>query len=384
MAYNVLKGSVEGSVDQHADQEIGGVKVFKNTVSASVFYDTDAQSPCATVNRVAIEELAATNTAGILTYEGNKIAKAHRNLVFDGRSFKTDNAVFNTITGSAGGLTNIPADQFAGKISGDFINAGLGLEASRTQLKIKKHDGIKLTDEGLSLDLAPNGGVKFNHGKLQIDPTNAHDVTVAGQNISDEDTILIYDASRAELCYTTFKNLYDSYVSMKIPHAAGSINAIQIKGRKTFESSENFTYDLKNNTLTVKGNTNTLKAEVSRELKSNGETHLNGSVFKSIKTINYKNYEIQSDDNTVLLDTTNNSITVTLPPAKENYGRVINIKTIAENNQNDENETKYSVKIKTDGELIDFTTEIVINSSCSSRTLHSDGANWWVTSANGS
>ena len=29
MAYNVLKGAVEGSVDQHADQEIGGVKVFK-------------------------------------------------------------------------------------------------------------------------------------------------------------------------------------------------------------------------------------------------------------------------------------------------------------------------------------------------------------------
>ena len=48
MAYNVLKGKVEGSVDQHADQEIEGVKVFKNTISASIFYDTDAQSPCAT------------------------------------------------------------------------------------------------------------------------------------------------------------------------------------------------------------------------------------------------------------------------------------------------------------------------------------------------
>ena len=37
MAYNVLKGAVEGSVDQHADQEIDGVKVFKSTISASVF-----------------------------------------------------------------------------------------------------------------------------------------------------------------------------------------------------------------------------------------------------------------------------------------------------------------------------------------------------------
>ena len=32
MAYNILKGTVDGSVDQHADQEIGGVKVFKNTI----------------------------------------------------------------------------------------------------------------------------------------------------------------------------------------------------------------------------------------------------------------------------------------------------------------------------------------------------------------
>jgi hypothetical protein len=47
MAYNMLKGAVEGSVDQYGDQEIDGIKVFKSTISASVFYDTDAQSPCA-------------------------------------------------------------------------------------------------------------------------------------------------------------------------------------------------------------------------------------------------------------------------------------------------------------------------------------------------
>ena len=65
MAYNVLKGKVEGSVDQHEDQEIGGVKVFKNTVSASVFWDTDAQSPCATMKDVAITKIqgGAQNTS---------------------------------------------------------------------------------------------------------------------------------------------------------------------------------------------------------------------------------------------------------------------------------------------------------------------------------
>ena len=70
MAYNVLKGKVEGSVDQHGDQEIDGVKVFKNTISASVFYDTDAQSPCATENNVAIKKLSSDTKFGILTYQG--------------------------------------------------------------------------------------------------------------------------------------------------------------------------------------------------------------------------------------------------------------------------------------------------------------------------
>ena len=70
MAYNVLKGAVEGSVDQHGDQEINGVKVFKNTVSASVFWDTDAQSPCATMKDVAINKVTGTTkgagTPGLL------------------------------------------------------------------------------------------------------------------------------------------------------------------------------------------------------------------------------------------------------------------------------------------------------------------------------
>ena len=30
MAYNILKGNVDGSVDQHADQEISGIKIYPN------------------------------------------------------------------------------------------------------------------------------------------------------------------------------------------------------------------------------------------------------------------------------------------------------------------------------------------------------------------
>ena len=69
MAYNILKGAVQGSVDQYADQEIDGIKVFKNTISASVFYDTDAQSPCATMKDVAITHIEGARSGSVLTYD---------------------------------------------------------------------------------------------------------------------------------------------------------------------------------------------------------------------------------------------------------------------------------------------------------------------------
>ena len=83
MAYNVLKGNVEGSVDQHGDQEIDGVKVFKNTVSAATFYDTDAQSPCATENNVALKQLEGETSGGIIVYDTDKVARTSRFLRFD-------------------------------------------------------------------------------------------------------------------------------------------------------------------------------------------------------------------------------------------------------------------------------------------------------------
>ena len=83
MAYNLFKGVVEGSVDQYGDQEIDGVKIFKNTISASVFYDTDAQSPCATIKNVAIEKIKAGAPNALLIYGGQKNAYTDHGLRFD-------------------------------------------------------------------------------------------------------------------------------------------------------------------------------------------------------------------------------------------------------------------------------------------------------------
>ena len=384
MAYNVLKGTVEGSVDQHADQEIGGVKVFKNTISASVFYDTDAQSPCATENNVAIKKLNSTTKGGIVTYEVNKLAKSHYNLTFDGKTLTTDNAVFKNITADASGLNNIPANNLVGHLNVDTIVCDNDLETHNGLLRVRKSNGITTTEEGLSVDLSPNGALSFKNGKIIVEPQNTLDVTTGGQNISDSDIVLLHDGSRGELRHTTFKNLYDGYISVKIPKASGTINAVQLKGNRGFASSDNLSYDVGSNTLNINGNTRTLDAEINRNFKSNGATEINGALYKTIKTVSETEYQIQDTDNTVLLNVSKNNILAVLPPAKENYGRVINVKVVVDEDQKYNIRGARAAKIKTNGELIDFTKEIMLKSNYSSRTFHSDGVKWWVINANGS
>jgi len=384
MAYNVLKGTVEGSVDQHGDQEIGGVKVFKNTISASIFYDTDAQSPCATLKDVAIQSINEGKKASIITYEGDSKGKAHYNLTFDGKALKGTTANFDNFIGGASGLIEIPAGELTGLMSADIVKHGSSLYSDRGALEINKSDGIKITDSGVSLDLAPNGALKFENGKVKVQIDNTLDVSVSGQNISDNDTILMYDVSRGDLRHTTFKNMYDGFINLKIPHPAGTVNSVQFKGRKGLSASDNLTFDNSSNTLTIKGNSKTLCAEISQEFISNGKTEINGSLYKSIKTVSDFDYEVQDNDSTILVDITSNSSTIMLPNAKNNCGRVISIKGIIGEQQKYRIRSNNSVKIITNGELIDFTQQIILKSNYSSRTFHSDGNKWWIINANGS
>ena len=137
MAYNVLKGTVEGSVDQHGDQEIEGNKVFTNTISASVFYDTDAQSPCATLKDVAISEIIGTTKNGVLTLNGDNTARAHYNLTYDGNQLTTKHIHAESYSGSGRGLTDLPSNNFTGLISGEHLKLGPGLHVVRGNLQPK-------------------------------------------------------------------------------------------------------------------------------------------------------------------------------------------------------------------------------------------------------
>ena len=382
MAYNVLKGVVEGSVDQHADQEIDGVKVFKNVVSASVFYDTDAQSPCATENKVALQSITNERKGAILTYQGNKTAQCHYNLIFDGNTLYVQNAMIDKITGSASGLRDLPADKLIGAVPAHSINYGHGLGSHKHELRVDAGDGIIANGDGTSVSLYPNGGLGFKSRKLLIDPENALDIRENGQNLSDSDLLLVYDATRRETRHTTLQNLYDGFLNFKVPHPGGTKNSIQFKGAKEFEGNGNFTFEPRNNTLSLKGKLRSTAVEASKKIEANGSLEINGALYKNVKVISDAAYDIQDSDNTVLCDTTNTNIIVTLPPAKDNCGRVITIKKICVDKY--KLISSHHLKIESDGGKMDFFKDISLKSNYSTRTFHSDGHVWWIIEKSGS
>ena len=380
MAYNVVSGIVSGSVDQHADQEISGIKIFKNTISASVFYDTDAQSPCATEINVAFDKLVGGSKNSLLTYQGGKVVKSHYNLTFDGKTLNTQTGIFKTLTGSGCGLWDVPATKLHGKVPAHSINFGGGLEAHGATLKVNVADGIKSDKEGVAVDVLTNGGLGFKSGKLTVNPENSLDITTNGQNISDADLLLAYDSTRGEVRHTTFKNLYDGFLHLKVPKPQGPMNSVQFKGNTGFKGERGFTYEPRNNTLAVKGTIKTLNACVTKKLETTGDLEINGALYKEINVTAAETYEFKDTDNTVLFDTTTHSIVATLPLAKENVGRMITIKKI---HQNKYKLRSFVLTVKVEDGLIDMSSEITLKNNYAIRTFHSDGKNWWIINKSG-
>lgn len=374
MAYNVLKGVVEGSVDQHADQEINGVKVFKNTVSASVFYDTDAQSPCATMKDVAIKSIVGGGNACVLTYDEEGIARANYNLTFNGKKLTTKFIHAEEFHGSGENLTNIPPDRFVGKVGADSISFGAGLHSVRGDLQVNSGDGISVEEGTVSINLATNGGLAVRNSKIVLDLEKTDSIRQGGQNLSDSDLLVVSDISHGNISHTTLSNFYDSYIKNKAPQPAGAVGDVQIKDRSGFTSTSKLSYDTSSDTLNVDGNITTNVFKINKSL------HCAGSVYGNIKGIDSRIYETQADDYTLLCDTKDSPITVMLPPACNNIGRIINIKKA---NSNKYKINSYPVVLKVAEGTIDLTDEVIIKTNYSSRTVQSDGNAWWVISSKG-
>jgi len=374
MAYNVLKGSVEGSVDQYGDQEIEGIKVFKSTISASVFYDTDAKSPCATLKDVAVTEIKGKIPGAVLTYDGVGILRTCRNLKYDGATLTARNIFARSITGSACGLREIPVNKFDGVIEGKYIQHGLGIHSVRGKLQVKIADGLHLDKDGIGISLDSKSGLALKSNKLMVDPTKSSNINRAGQNVSDEDVLLIADATNGVLYNTTLLNLYNNYIDTKMPQAAGAKNAIQLKGRKGFAASSKLSYDTVKDILMVEGRA------IAHEMEVEGDLVCRGAVVQNINCVTQEHYEVAPDDYTILCDSIKKPITVMLPPACNHRGRILIIKKA---NSDPYNLRSYPVAIKAAEDRVDVHKEILIKVNSSARTLQSDGSRWWVIATKG-
>jgi hypothetical protein len=369
MAYNVLKGNVEGSVDQHGDQEIDGVKVFKNTVSASVFWDTDAQSPCATMKDVAITKINGGTKGAFLLFEDDKTVKTHHNLTYEDGTLYARRIKALTFVGSAGGLDNIPADKFNAKIGAQFIEHSHGLHNVRGSLQVKPGDCVTVDEAGISIKVNNACGLSLKSGKLTIDPSKADPINRQGQNLSDNDLLLVSDISSNETKNTSLKNLYDGYLKLKVPHAAGPVGAVQIKGNTEFQSSAKLTYDISTNSLNVDGKVKTNSVEIDKKLVCQG------AVYHNITKTSDKEYKVKDSDHTILCDSSNNKVKVRLPAPCNSTGRILIIKKA---NSDQYKLNSNVVEIHCEESKIDISDSVILKSNYSTRTLQSDGEAWYV------
>lgn len=376
MAYNVLKGNVQGSVDQHGDQEIDGVKVFKNTVSASIFWDTDAQSPCATMKDVAIKSIKGNVNNGLIVCDKEHGARTHHNLKYDAdtETLSANTLSARTFIGSGIYLKDIPNNAFTGPIDANFLNHGLGLQNLRGNLQLKTSNGLVLDEHGVGLSLALNSGITIKSNKVSIDPAKLESINLEGQNLSDNDLVIVADVSRGTTRNTTLANLYDSYVKAKVPHPTGTAGTIQFKGKRNFESSDNLTFNGQTNTLNLEGTLDSTTVVSKAKMLCQGAVHYN------ITKITDKEYNVDNSDYTIICDAQKNHVNVKLPPAQNNTGRVIVVKKA------DSGKIKLTankVAVTCEDSKIDLNNKTEIKMNYSSRTFQSDGENWYIIGTKG-
>lgn len=374
MAYNILKGVVEGSVDQHADQEIGGVKIFKNTISASVFFDTDAQSPCATMKDVAIVSIKGGSTNSVLICDKETGARSHHNFTYDGESLRVHTVKASLFEGDASGITKIPPDRFSGLISANFIKHGPGLQNIRGQLQLNIGNGLICDENQVEVSIGINSGLCYKDKKIVIDPAKTKLINSMGQNLADHDVLIVSDASMGTTNGTTLANLYQNYISSRVPHAAGTKTQIQFKGDSEFASSPKLTFDSVSNLFNVEGKVRADTAYVE------GALICRGSVTHNITKTTEQTYEVKPNDYTILCNTEKNKITVKVPAATNNTGRVIIIKKADSNRYKI---TSNNLTIASEDSLIDISDKMHVKMNYSSRTLQSDGENWWLIGSKG-
>tara|TARA_B100000131_G_C18118813_1_gene612137 strand:+ start:1218 stop:2090 length:873 start_codon:yes stop_codon:yes gene_type:complete len=215
-----------------------------------------------------------------------------------------------------------------------------------------------LTGE-LPLEVLPvrnDSGLCTLGGELSLSPRHVKRLSEKGQTISQDDVVLLYDSSREEIRQVNLMELYKQFIHLQIPHAAGHGGHIQIKGGADFTSTPDLKYDASRKTFVINSLTET------QNLKVKGSFQTNISKIEN-------DYVVEASDHTLIIDTTEKDVTVTLPRPSLCEGRLIIIKKASDLNQIALN----CVNAKIDNKEIQ-----ILKDENSYITVQSDSHNWWV------
>ena len=97
--------------------------------------------------------------------------------------------------------------------------------------------------------------------------------------------------------------------------------------------------------------------------------------------VSEQSYTITETDYTIICDTVKNKISINLPPACNNRGRVLVIKKA---NTDKYKINSHPIEIIAKDSTIDMKDIMIIKMNYASRMLQSDGENWWSIGISGS
>ena len=237
---NAVRGAIESMVDDYSTQTVGGTKSFTSTLSASAF-----RSEAGDVVPPALTAIAGDSAGRLIVSDGDGTATCDATLVFSSTSLTA-----SYFSGSARGLTALPIGgaNVTGELSASNIYYGLGLVSNSNQLEVSGGEGIN-TSDGVTVDMATNGGLGMTSSKLRVDPYDG----TAKASLSNNDQLLISDSDSSNVLKSSTMTVLKTYMQdgLTFSTPGGSDNTVQTKSGTSFAGSSNLTFD--GTTLTLAG-----------------------------------------------------------------------------------------------------------------------------------
>jgi hypothetical protein len=229
---NAVRGAIESMVDDYSNQTIAGNKVFSATLSASAF-----QSDAGSIVPPALTAIGGDGAGRLIVSDGDGTATCDATLTFSSTSLTA-----SYFSGSARGLTALPIGgaNVDGQLSASNLYYGAGLTSNTNQLEVSGGEGISTAD-GVTVDMATNGGLGMTSSKLRVDPYDG----TAKASLSNSDQFLISDSDSSNVLKSSTMTVLKTYMQdgLTFSTPGGSDDAIQTKSGTSFAGSSNLTFD---------------------------------------------------------------------------------------------------------------------------------------------